>query len=89
MKRIYSFILSVWGDTKFTGIASVTYCVIISVLAFEDPNSLSHKKSELRLYCDLMMQQVHAVKSAATVEAVPDVQVILLNNFARSAVKHQ
>ncbi|KOB68270.1 putative pleckstrin-like proteiny domain-containing protein, partial [Operophtera brumata] len=31
-----------------------------TVTLLEDPNSLSHKKSELRLYCDLMMQQVHA-----------------------------
>ncbi|XP_030024735.1 pleckstrin homology domain-containing family A member 3 [Manduca sexta] len=42
----------------------------------EDANSLSHKKSELRLYCDLMMQQVHAVKSAANAEDGPEIQKI-------------
>ncbi|XP_072944383.1 pleckstrin homology domain-containing family A member 3-like [Epargyreus clarus] len=43
---------------------------------YEDTNSLSHKKSELRLYCDLLMQQVHAVKSAATAEGGPEIQKI-------------
>ncbi|XP_063377992.1 pleckstrin homology domain-containing family A member 3-like [Cydia fagiglandana] len=42
----------------------------------EDPNSLGHKKSELRLYCDLLMQQVHAVKSAANTEGGPEVQTL-------------
>ncbi|OWR45214.1 putative pleckstrin proteiny domain-containing family A [Danaus plexippus plexippus] len=41
---------------------------------YED--SLTHKKSELHLYCDLLMQQVHAVKSAANTEDGPDVQKI-------------
>ncbi|CAG9783629.1 unnamed protein product [Diatraea saccharalis] len=45
-----------------------------TVTVFDDTNSLSHKKSELRLYCDLMMQQVHAVKSAVTTENGPDIQ---------------
>ncbi|CAH0406579.1 unnamed protein product [Chilo suppressalis] len=47
-----------------------------TVTVFDDTNSLSHKKSELRLYCDLMMQQVHAVKSAVTTENGPDLQNI-------------
>ncbi|XP_068630133.1 pleckstrin homology domain-containing family A member 3-like isoform X1 [Battus philenor] len=38
-------------------------------------NSLGHKKSELRLYCDLMMQQVHAIKSAASIDS-PEIQKI-------------
>ncbi|KAJ0180422.1 hypothetical protein K1T71_003826 [Dendrolimus kikuchii] len=46
------------------------------VSVFEDTNSVTHKKSELRLYCDLMMQQVHAVKSAATAEGGPELQKI-------------
>lgn len=46
--------------------------------ALEDTNSLGHKKSELRLYCDLMMQQVHAVKSAANTEVGPDTQVNII-----------
>ncbi|XP_026329198.1 pleckstrin homology domain-containing family A member 3-like [Hyposmocoma kahamanoa] len=46
------------------------------VTGLEDTNALCHKKSELRLYCDLMMQQVHAVKSAATSEEGPEVQKI-------------
>ncbi|XP_021189578.3 pleckstrin homology domain-containing family A member 3 [Helicoverpa armigera] len=48
----------------------------LKAAALEDTNSLSHKKSELRLYCDLMMQQVHAVKSAATAEGGPETQAI-------------
>ncbi|CAH2074241.1 unnamed protein product, partial [Iphiclides podalirius] len=40
----------------------------IDVIAAGFDNSLGHKKSELRLYCDLMMQQVHAIKSAASKE---------------------
>ncbi|ESP00844.1 hypothetical protein LOTGIDRAFT_140459 [Lottia gigantea] len=32
------------------------------------PDIIKYKKSELRLYCDLMMQQVHSVKEIATVE---------------------
>ncbi|XP_050345213.1 pleckstrin homology domain-containing family A member 3-like [Nymphalis io] len=42
--------------------------------SYED--SLTHKKSELHLYCDLLMQQVHAVKSAATSEGGPQIQEI-------------
>ena len=40
------------------------------------------KKSELRLYCDLLMQQVHSVKQSITHKgegetvAVPDVEVL-------------
>ncbi|XP_075969397.1 pleckstrin homology domain-containing family A member 3-like [Anticarsia gemmatalis] len=48
----------------------------LNVAALDDANSLSHKKSELRLYCDLMMQQVHAVKSAATADGGPEIQKI-------------
>ena len=33
------------------------------------------KRSELRLYCDLLMQQVHSVKSSVTDVQVPDSQV--------------
>lgn len=45
----------------------------ISALGNED--SITHKKSELHLYCDLLMQQVHAMKSAATAEGGPEIQV--------------
>ncbi|XP_013186476.1 pleckstrin homology domain-containing family A member 3 [Amyelois transitella] len=48
----------------------------IKVAVLEDTNSLSHKKSELQLYCDLMMQQVHDIKSAATAEGGPELQKI-------------
>jgi len=34
---------------------------------------LKTKRSELRLYCDLLMQQVHSVKDAATQMPQPDV----------------
>ncbi|GLV32835.1 ceramide transfer protein [Carabus blaptoides fortunei] len=36
-------------------------------------DSLKSKKSELRLYCDLLMQQVHMVKTAANNEETPDI----------------
>ncbi|XP_013381773.1 pleckstrin homology domain-containing family A member 8 [Lingula anatina] len=37
-------------------------------------DGLKAKKSELRLYCDLMMQQVHSVKQAISKEDGPDAQ---------------
>ncbi|XP_053625307.1 pleckstrin homology domain-containing family A member 3-like [Plodia interpunctella] len=48
----------------------------IKVAILEDTNSLGHKKSELQLYCDLMMQQVHEIKSAASAEGGPELQKI-------------
>lgn len=42
----------------------------------DEPNSLNHKKSELRLYCDLMMQQVHEVKGAVNAVDGPEIQKI-------------
>ncbi|KAI9561371.1 hypothetical protein GHT06_012328 [Daphnia sinensis] len=39
----------------------------------EEKNNLKSKRSELRLYCDLLMQQVHSVKHAAT-QAPPDIE---------------
>lgn len=39
-----------------------------------NPDTLKSKKSELRLYCDLLMQQVHMVKTAVTEEGGPQVQ---------------
>ncbi|KAL4714189.1 hypothetical protein ACJJTC_008543 [Scirpophaga incertulas] len=47
-----------------------------TVTGYDDTNSLSDKKSELRLYCDLMMQQVHAVKSAVNADNGPELQTI-------------
>lgn len=40
-----------------------------------NPDALKTKKSELRLYCDLLMQQVHLVKTSATSEDGPEVEV--------------
>uniref|UniRef100_A0A224XXZ3 Putative oxysterol binding protein n=2 Tax=Panstrongylus TaxID=65342 RepID=A0A224XXZ3_9HEMI len=40
------------------------------------PETLKSKKSELRLYCDLLMQQVHMVKTAASKESGPDLEKI-------------
>ncbi|ODN00381.1 Pleckstrin y domain-containing family A member 3 [Orchesella cincta] len=37
------------------------------------PDDVKAKKSELRLYCDLLMQQVHSIKEAATENPQPDV----------------
>ncbi|CAG4908989.1 unnamed protein product [Colias eurytheme] len=48
--------------------------VDVKVIGVED--SLINKKSELHLYCDLLMQQVHAVKSAASHDNGPDVEKI-------------
>lgn len=38
-----------------------------------DKDLLKTKRSELRLYCDLLMQQVHSIKDAATQMPQPDV----------------
>ncbi|CAH0381968.1 unnamed protein product [Bemisia tabaci] len=38
------------------------------------PDSLKAKKSELKLYCDLLMQQIHTIRKAATGEAGPDTE---------------
>ena len=38
-------------------------------------DELKSKKSELRLYCDLLMQQVYSVKSAVHESPIPDVEV--------------
>lgn len=37
---------------------------------------MKSKRSELRLYCDLLMQQVHSVKGAAS-QTPPDIEVSL------------
>nr|CAD7446752.1 unnamed protein product [Timema bartmani] len=39
-----------------------------------NPDNLKFKKSELRLYCDLLMQQVHMVKTAATQDGGPQLK---------------
>lgn len=41
----------------------------------DHPDELKTKKSELRLYCDLLMQQVHVVKTSAISEDGPQIQV--------------
>ena len=46
------------------------------VLGEVSPDLLRTKKSELRLYCDLLMQQVHSVKSS--IQEEQDLQVIYL-----------
>ncbi|XP_034251629.1 pleckstrin homology domain-containing family A member 3-like isoform X1 [Thrips palmi] len=40
------------------------------------PDILKVKKSELRLYCDLLMQQVHTVKTEATREGGPEIRTL-------------
>lgn len=40
------------------------------------PDILKVKKSELRLYCDLLMQQVHTVKTEAIREGGPQIQTL-------------
>lgn len=40
------------------------------------PDIVKTKKSELRLYCDLLMEQVHSVKqSISSTHETPDIQV--------------
>lgn len=39
-----------------------------------NPDVLKSKKSELRLYCDLLMQQVHVIKSAAQEQNGPEIE---------------
>ncbi|KAG5900309.1 hypothetical protein JTB14_026317 [Gonioctena quinquepunctata] len=39
-----------------------------------NPDALKTKKSELRLYCDLLMQQVHVIKNAAQEKEQPDIE---------------
>lgn len=47
-----------------------------------NPDSLKTKKSELRLYCDLLMQQVHMIKTAVSNDKEPDLQVsIVITDF--------
>lgn len=48
----------------------------------KSPDALRSKKSELRLYCDLLMQQVHVVKTAALSENGPEIQVSSLKMIA-------
>ena len=38
-------------------------------------DELRGKKSELRLYCDLLMQQVHSIREAVKNKTSPDLQV--------------
>jgi len=45
-----------------------------SVTAEPAPDSVRTKKSELRLYCDLLMQQAHQVKTAAAEPGGPQLQ---------------
>ncbi|XP_018324499.1 pleckstrin homology domain-containing family A member 3-like [Agrilus planipennis] len=40
------------------------------------PDTLKTKRSELRLYCDLLMQQVHMVKTAANAKEGPEIERI-------------
>lgn len=48
----------------------------ISLFAVEvNPDALKAKKSELRLYCDLLMQQVHLIKTASKSEKPMEFQV--------------
>lgn len=67
------------------------------------PDIIKTKKSELRLYCDLLMQQVHSVKSVAQAGDPVDIEVCthvwglnfcgsqmmwILNNFWNSIFVH-
>lgn len=60
----------------FIFILSALYLYIHFFFTAEtNPDALKTKKSELRLYCDLLMQQVHLVKTSATSKDGPEVEV--------------
>lgn len=40
----------------------------------KNPDALKTKKSELKLYCDLLMQQVHVIKNSAQGSGGPDIE---------------
>jgi len=61
----------------------VCSCLIVGKLP-ED--ALKVKKSELRLYCDLLMQQVHGVKCAVENKESPNVEVSVISILAISDV---
>ena len=44
------------------------------------PDLMKSKKSELRLYCDLLMQQVHSVKESISKSDGKDVEVFSQRN---------
>lgn len=48
---------------------------IFNFLGEPNPDALKTKKSELRLYCDLLMQQVHLVKTSANSKDGPEIEV--------------
>jgi len=56
----------------------IVYIFIVFVVVILDTKVVQsvakQKKSELRIYCDLLMQQVHAIKEANSAEPV-DVSV--------------
>jgi uncharacterized Rmd1/YagE family protein len=47
------------------------------------PEEIRAKKSELRLYCDLLMQQVQTVKSSVANNKEPDVEVSWLFYYSK------
>lgn len=49
--------------------------IVFLVSAETNPDDLKSKKSELRLYCDLLMQQVHMVRTAVNNKDGPEYQV--------------
>lgn len=51
-----------------------TYLIFLNFSVDVKSDSLKSKKSELRLYCDLLMQQVHMVKTSANCESGPDLE---------------
>lgn len=53
------------------------YFLFILIIEFHTNDILKVKRSELRLYCDLLMQQVHSVKDAAMTQPAPDIEVII------------
>ena len=73
--RILSF--RILDNACSTLVESVVFSKIFIMFTDSNPDTLKAKKSELRLYCDLLMQQVHMVKTAVTEDGTPQVQVCI------------
>ncbi len=75
-KDLSQFRQSLTGLTLFTLILSSIACytaLCVAVLLEDDYKK--RKLCELRLYCDLLVQQVHSIRSAVVDNPIPDVQV--------------
>ena len=68
--------LHMWVIKTSDATVSILYFIYLPIDEISE-DELRAKKSELRLYCDLLMQQVHSVKQAVNKEdkSPPDIEV--------------